>query len=69
VLSLKSHKNFGWKTLRNENTWKTDMDEKILVKWVLKTLDVYVWTIFNWIRTGFSGSLVQIRLHKRHAIS
>jgi hypothetical protein len=32
--------------------------ETMILKWILKTNDVRVWSEFNWLRIGFSGGLL-----------
>jgi hypothetical protein len=39
-------------------TWETGADGKMILKWILKTLDVILWTEFKWFRTGSSGWLL-----------
>jgi hypothetical protein len=46
--------NFGWQIIRKEE----DVDRRMILKWLLKKLNVKVWCGFNWVMIRFSGGLL-----------
>jgi hypothetical protein len=48
----------GLKTSREESTWETCADEKIILKYILNKYGVKVWNGFNLLRIWFSGWII-----------